>query len=530
MPSARARPISDISPPNGAIAGSQQLYLQVFPAYTSQVVQGLDNILRVPSGCFEQTTSTTWPNVLVTKYMKATGQLTPDIQMKAESLMSAGYQRLLTFEHTGGGFSWFGMQDPAPYLSVTAFGVMEFADMAAVQTVDDAMLSRTVNWLAGQQAADGSWTGDRSEFFSFQTSAVRNTAFTLWALASANYSGNATNAALTYLKAHYTDGTPDAYTLALVANAFALVAPNDATLTDVLTRIDAIKTVNGDQVSWDTGGTQTNFYGAGTDGAVATTALVAAALIQAGGDPTVIEGALNFLVSAKDTLGNYGSTQATVWTLRTLLLAATKGTKGAVGQLQVMLDGQSFTSLSLTASQANVMTTVDMSSSAGVGSHAVNLSFVGDGKLSYSLVSSYNVPWASAPAEAQSPLSITVGYDKTTLLLNDIVTATATLKNLTANEQNMVLVTLGIPPGFQVITDDLDAYVQSKTISHYDVTGKQLIVYLTSLNAQSQLALSYRLQATMPVKAADGGAEAHLYYDPSGRTTAASTTLEVTAN
>ena len=219
--------------PFNTIIGSQQLYLQVFPAYTSQVLQGLDSILRVPSGCFEQTTSTTWPNVLVTKYMKATGQITPEIQMKAESLMSTGYQRLLTFEHPGGGFSWFGTQDPAPYLSVTAFGVMEFADMATVQTVDDAMLSRTCNWLASQQSSDGSWTGDQSEFFTFHTSKIRNTAFTLWALSSAGFAGPAVGNAVAYVKQHFADETPDAYTLALIANAFALAAPNDSLLTDV---------------------------------------------------------------------------------------------------------------------------------------------------------------------------------------------------------------------------------------------------------------------------------------------------------
>ena len=82
----------------------------------------------------EAATGTAWPNVLVTAYLKQTKQLKPEIQLKAESLMSAGYQRLLTFEHAGGGYSWFGEQDPAPYLSVTAFGLMEFADMAQVQT------------------------------------------------------------------------------------------------------------------------------------------------------------------------------------------------------------------------------------------------------------------------------------------------------------------------------------------------------------------------------------------------------------
>ena len=191
----------DVSFPANAVAGSQQLYLDVFPAFLSQAVSGLDSMLQVPSGCFEQTTSTTWPNVLVTHYMEQTGQITPEIQLKAESLISAGYQRLLTFEHQGGGFSWFGEQDPAPFLSVTAFGLMEFADMASVQEVDAAMLQRTQSWLAAQQTADGSWDGDQSEFFTFQTSSLRNTAFVVWALASAGYTGPELQRGLDYMKA-----------------------------------------------------------------------------------------------------------------------------------------------------------------------------------------------------------------------------------------------------------------------------------------------------------------------------------------
>ena len=44
----------------------------------------------------------------MTAYLKQTRQPKPEVQLKAESLMSAGYQRLLTFEHAGGGYSWFG--------------------------------------------------------------------------------------------------------------------------------------------------------------------------------------------------------------------------------------------------------------------------------------------------------------------------------------------------------------------------------------------------------------------------------------
>ena len=64
--------------PANAVPGSGQLYVEVYPAFLSQVVSGMDSILRTPSGCFEQTTSTTWPNVLVTAYMKSTNQITPE--------------------------------------------------------------------------------------------------------------------------------------------------------------------------------------------------------------------------------------------------------------------------------------------------------------------------------------------------------------------------------------------------------------------------------------------------------------------
>ena len=48
--------------------------------------------------------------------MKRTKKLTPEVHAKAEGFIANGYQRLLTFEVPGGGFSWFGQrarqQDP----------------------------------------------------------------------------------------------------------------------------------------------------------------------------------------------------------------------------------------------------------------------------------------------------------------------------------------------------------------------------------------------------------------------------------
>jgi len=510
-------------PPNG-IAGSQSLYVDIFPAFLAQVVQGMDSILQTPTGCFEQTTSSAWPNVLATTYMKATKQITPEIELKAEGLMSAGYQRLLTFEHKTGGYSWFGDQDPKPSLSVTAFGLMEFSDMAQVQQVDEAMLKRTHDWLVAQQQPDGSFPGDVSESFSFQTSTVRNTAFTAWSLASSGDTGTAVQHALAYVKANL-GADQDAYTLGLVANAYALAAPNDPELTTVLKAIDASAKSEGKNVYWDSGNTQTQFYSAGPDAAVSSTALVTYALLSTHWNAEEANGALAYLASKKDPNGNFGSTQATIWSLRAMILAAKNGTQGAVGSLSVSVDGVPNQTLALTSDQSDVMTRIDLSSLATNGSHAVKLDFTGTGKVSYNLVSGYNLAWADAPNDATGPLSIHVDYDKTSLFVNDTVTATVKVANNEAVTQNMVLVTLGIAPGFTVNTDALQQYLTSGAISKFEVTGQQLILYVTALAPKATLTVRYALQATMPVTAVDGGAEARLYYQPELRARSAAQQL-----
>jgi hypothetical protein len=514
--------------PAEAIAGSQKLYLNVFPAYLSQVVQGMDSLLRVPTGCFEQTTSTAWPNVLVTDYLKQTNQLKPEIQLKAESLMSAGYQRLLTFEHAGGGYSWFGENDPAPFLSVTAFGLMEFGDMAKVQTVDPAMVDRTTRWLVGQQAADGSWAGDRSEFFTFQTSLLRNTAFVVWALASSGDKGPELAKGLAFVKKALATEKPDAYTLGIIANAYLTAAPGDATGAAIVDQIVAAATIDGDKATahWDTGGTQTNFYGAGSDGAVATTGLCTQALLLAGGHKTLVDQALAFLTSSRDSMGNFGSTQATIWTLRALLLAAKMGTEGAVGTFDVAVDGASFAQVALTKDQSDVMTTIDMGTLATTGAHAVALTFAGTGKVSYNLISQHNLPWTMMTPPPAGPLSIGIAYDKTSLAVDDTATATVTVRNNTQSQQDMILVTVGIPPGFQVATTDLDVYKAKKTLSSYELTGKQLILYVPSLKAATAQSFVYHLTATMPVKASDGGVMAILYYQPEKKVVSPATMIE----
>jgi len=74
-------------------------------------LQGLDKLLIVPFGCGEQTMLNFAPDVFVSKYLKNTNQLKPEIQEKAHRLMLMGYQREMTFVHSDGSFSAFGESD-----------------------------------------------------------------------------------------------------------------------------------------------------------------------------------------------------------------------------------------------------------------------------------------------------------------------------------------------------------------------------------------------------------------------------------
>src|SRR5262249_24758503 len=142
-----------ITLPDDAIPGSGRLFFKIYPSRFSQAVEGLDSIFRLPYGCFEQTSSTTYPNVLALDYLQRTRKTSPALEDKARSYINLGYQRLVSSEVTGGGFDWFGR--PPANQALTAYGLMEFEDMAKVHEVDPRLIERTRAWLLRQRHPDG---------------------------------------------------------------------------------------------------------------------------------------------------------------------------------------------------------------------------------------------------------------------------------------------------------------------------------------------------------------------------------------
>src|SRR5262249_21257887 len=149
--------------------------------------KGLDALLREPNGCFEQTSTTNYPNLLILDYLKESDQAKPEVERRARDLLARGYQKLTSFEcqKPGSGregYEWVGGAAP-PHEALTAYGLLEFRDMARVYDVDPVMLQRTKSYLLSQRDGKGGFKRNPRALDTFGRAPEDVTnAYIVWAL------------------------------------------------------------------------------------------------------------------------------------------------------------------------------------------------------------------------------------------------------------------------------------------------------------------------------------------------------------
>ncbi len=508
---------STFSIPAAAVDDASELLVKIYPGMFSQAVEGLDSILRLPSGCFEQTSSATYPNVMALAYLQASGQSTPEVELKAREYINLGYQRLLTYEVAGGGFSWFG-EAPAHNV-LTAYGLMEFADMSQVHPVDPAVITRTAAWLASGQSSDGSFhptDGGIAEgaINNYENNILRTTAYVTWALVVSGYEGaTVIDRATGYIRSHRGEAA-DAYTQAIVALALLADDPDSDAGMQMLDLLAEAAIIDDAGAHWSGGDDPGLTYSTGDAHLIEATALAAEAFMRAGAHIDLAGQALAWLVRNKDSFGNWHTTQATIYSLRAMIMAIAGSGEAADGIITVMHNGSVVQTLAVTSEDYDVFRQVDLKEYIVEGDNEVSLSFVGSGTLMYQIAAIHYLPWAGSTDPGDGPIGVEVGYDATSLSTDDLVTVEVQMINRTDANLMMVMLDLGVPPGFSVLTGDLDALVAAGRFSRYETTGRQIIVYFESI-APGTTSLSYRMRADNPIEAEAPASRIYLYYEPS---------------
>ncbi len=455
---------------------------------------------------------------MVLDYMKQTGQISPELQMQAEEYVAQGYQRLLSYEVEGGGFSLFGKGQADPMLS--AYGLMMLSDMGRVYPVDKGPVERTAGWLLEQQQSDGAWAagGQRVAALNPMVDRLSTTAFIVWALAEAGYGEDSrTQRGLAYLRDHLVEAE-DPYVLALCANALSSADPRGTGNTWTVERLAEQAVVEGEAVHWETG-MRTFMGGSGRVGSLEVTALAAQAMLRFSLRPDLAQGALTYLIQQKDSYGTWETTQATVWALQALVLSAIQGEHAPAGvTVTVAVNGGEADPIVLDEKNAGVVHVLAFDDVRS-GENRVTFRMAGSGRLMYQISAEYYLPWDEVPAEAeeQEALSVDVQYDRTTLAVQDEVTVHVWLTLNAPGTAQMVLLDLGLPPGFTVLEEDLQALVAQGVIERFELAGQQILIYLTDLPAGHPLSFQYRIRANYPLRVQVPASQAYDYYSPDRR-------------
>jgi hypothetical protein len=480
----------------------------------------------------EQTSSSAYPNILVVDYIKKARVASPQVLMKAEQYLNVGYQKLLTFERPGGGFDWWGREPPIVWIS--AYALHEFNDMAKVYPIDQGVITRTQQWLMKQQNADGTW--DKIGATHGETIAAMGnpklllTSYVAWSLIDSGMKVEQVpqlQKSIDYIRANWKDAGDNPYVLALAANALAAHDAKDDRTYQILKKLEGMKVAKPDwkAIHFPSKG-MSLAYSHGDGVSVETTALAVLAMLKSGQFTNTVNQGLTYLIKVKQGGGHWGSTQATILALKALVAGLGGPAQEGVAKFSVLINGKEAAKGEVTPDNADVMQLFDLKDVTATGANTVEIKVDGKTNLMYQVVGRYFEPWKKE-APPKPVLDVTVDYDRTELSTADIIRAKATLKYQGEIPTYMVIVDLGIPPGFAIDPGDFAEMVGAKKVMKYTVTARQVTLYLGDVKPGDVKTFAYTLKPKYPVKAKTPATVAYEYYTPANRAAAQPVELKV---
>jgi hypothetical protein len=322
----------------------------------------------------------------------------------------------------------------------------------------------------------------------------------------------------------WTPPPPSTYEYALAANAL-LAAGADASpfIEELLAQIETERAGEGGLLVSAGGHSWVGSMGYSAD--LEASALTVLALQRANVRPDLAADGLAGLVSLRDPWGTFGSTQGTLYTLMALLEATQPGEAGET-TLTFTLGYETRTVFLPAGAEEMQRVRFD-----GVEPGAVLLVAEREGEQqpSVQVVTEAWTPWPDT-GTANPALEVTLSYDRASLAVDETVGAGAVVRYRGPEMANMLLVQLPVPPGFDLLREDVRALEALDAVNRVDVRPDRMDLYLSNVAPGTVVELDYRLRARMVVDVESGAATVFDFYTPTVRNEAPPQRIVVTLN
>ena len=498
------------------IPGSLVVSVQCYPTTLADLQAGLDSILQEPYGCFEQASMSNYPNVLTMGYMQEHGVADPAITRRARGLMKSGYAKLTGYECKQKGYEWFG-GDPG-HEALTAYGLLQFRDMAAVYDVDPAMVKRTANWLLARRDGKGGFERNARALDSFGGAPPDVTnAYIVWALTESGQKEIDKEVEFAVDLGRKSD---DPYVIALSA-ATAINYKQEAAGRELLKKLSGRQQPDGHLT-----GTQSSITrSGGVSLDVETTALAALAWLKLPEFMPQANTGIDWILKSRQGTGGFGSTQATIMALKALVAHA-KANRATVsgGELIVTREdpdakpralpgGSSNTEIArskFTAGAKNAIEQTGLADKLQPGDNNLTLKLTGDNKMPYAVSVEYRTK--TPVSQDACPVRLTTKLDQQKVAAGGTVALLATLTNTTDKGQPMTVAILGIPGGTRPRADQLEELKKNGTIDYFETRPREVVCYWRALAPKRSIDLRLDLIAEIPGRYTAPASRAYLYY------------------
>jgi hypothetical protein len=513
--------------PESWVPNTLEYRVSVYPSTLAALQKGLEGLLREPCGCFEQTSTSNYPNLLILDYMKTTDQANPAVERRAKDLLASGYQKLTSFECTNTrknareGYEWFGGTAPA-HEALTAYGLMQFRDMGRVYDVDPQMVERTRTYLMAQRDGQGGFKRNPRALDTFGRASKDITdAYIVWALTESGKDDDVTkelNAAHDKAKT-----SKDAYFIALVANSLF----NRDRGADAMPLLKVLVEKQKQQPDGHLDAEQTSITGSGgRDLQIETTALTLLAWLKAKRPDQfneAIQKGVKWISQQRGGYGGFGSTQSTILALKALIAfsAANKKTAEA-GELTLYADDKVIARLAFPAGAEDAITLSVKNADTILKPGKNNLRIEITGKSVFPYTAAWSYRTLKPASAANVPVRLDAKLDRDNVKEGDTVRLTATVENVSGKGQGMAVAILGLPAGLTIPEDmkqlkDLARLrndgTERGTIDFFEIRGRELVLYWRDMAPGKKIDVGIDLIARVPGEYRGPASRAYLYYN-----------------